>query len=203
MVKISTSNSKMGYQIPSVSLAPEFSCRPDAPCAKGCYAKKGHFLYKNVQDARMHNYNEYKANAAQYFNDIVSFLNDSLISYKYFRRHVSGDIVDAEYLTGMIQVAKKCKQVKFLCFTKKFDLVNEFIAAGGKIPSNLKIVFSAWHRAFKVDNPNNFPVAYVFFSKPELNPDIDPLAIPCTGDCAKCLACWSLKKKQSVVFTQH
>lgn len=202
-VKISTTNSKLGYQIPSVSLAPSCSCRPDAPCAKGCYGKKGNFTYKQAQDAQRHNYDCYVNDSESYFNDIISFLNDSLITFKFFRWHTVGDIVDDNYFLGMIKTAKKCKQVKFLCFTKKFDIVNNYVNNGGVIPNNLKIVFSAWHKAFKVDNPHNFPVAYVFFKKQELNPDIPVLAIPCKGHCPECLACWSLKNGQSVFFNQH
>ena len=86
-VKISTTNSKLGYQIPSVSLAPSCSCRPDAPCAKGCYGKKGNFTYKQAQDAQRHNYDCYVNDSESYFNDIISFLNDSLITFKFFRWH--------------------------------------------------------------------------------------------------------------------
>lgn len=202
-IKISTTNSKLGYQIPSISLPPQCSCRPDAPCAKGCYGKKGNFTYKNVRDAQMRNYEAYASDPRGYFSEIASYLNDSLVSYKYFRWHTVGDIVDDAYLEGMVSVAMRCRRVKFLCFTKKFDLVNGYIARGGKIPSNLRIVFSAWHNGFKVDNPNNFPVAYVIFRRSELNPDIPDLAIPCGGHCPDCLACWSLRKGQSVAFKQH
>lgn len=202
-IKISTTNSKLGYQIPSISLLPQCSCRKDAPCSKDCYGKKGNFTYKSVQEAQRHNYDCYARDGDAYFNEIVSYLNDALISYKYFRWHTVGDIVDNDYLLGMIKVANKCKRVKFLCFTKKFDIVNDYVAHGGKIPNNLKIIFSAWHKAFKVDNPFGFPVAYVFFRKEELNPDIPEMAIPCGGHCPECLACWSLKKGQSVFFDQH
>lgn len=202
-IKISTTNTKLGYQIPSISLAPECSCRPDAPCARGCYAKKGNFTYKNVQESRKHNYDLYVKDADAYFGEIIAFLSDRLIGYKYFRWHVSGDIVDDAYLLGMIRVAKACKGVKFLCFTKKFDIVNRFLSSGEKLPSNLRIIFSAWFKGFKVDNPFNLPIAYVFFKDTSLNPDIDHLAIPCIGDCSRCLSCWSLKKGQSVVFHQH
>lgn len=202
-IKISTTNTKLGYQIPSISLLPQCSCRKDAPCAHGCYGKKGNFTYKAVQEAQKHNYDCYVENSNEYFKEIISYLNDSLITYKYFRWHTVGDIVDYNYLLGMISVARKCKQVKFLCFTKKFDIVNDYMKNNGKIPDNLKIVFSAWHKAFKVDNPYNFPVAYVFFKKQELNPDIPVMAIPCAGHCPECLACWSLKKGQSVFFNQH
>lgn len=202
-VKILTTNSKLGFQIPSVNLAPQCSCRADAPCAHGCYGKKGNFTYKNVQNSIMSNALFYKEDPRGFFDEITSFLNNSLVTYKYFRWHSVGDIVDAPYFDGMVEVARKCKGVRFLCFTKKFDIVNGYVANGGKIPSNLKIVFSAWSKAFKVDNPYRFPVAYVFFRKAEMNPKIPETAIPCGGSCPECLACWTLRKGQSVYFKFH
>ena len=113
-----------------------------------------------------------------------------------------GDIIDEYYLENMIKIAKKCKGTKFLAFTKKFELVNEYLNSH-ILPNNLKIVFSAWDKTFKVENPHNLPVAYVNFKKEENNPKIPELSIPCSGKCYECLACWTLKKGQSVVFNQH
>ena len=136
------------------------------------------------------------------YDDIIAYLN-GLVSYRYFRYHSSGDIVDEKYFEGMVRVAKKCKSVKFLCFTKKFEIVNNYLASGEKIPSNLHIVFSAWDKEFKVDNPYNLPMTYVDFKDTSKNPEIPELAIPCIGKCYECQACWSLQKGQSVVFHQH
>lgn len=202
-ITISTSNSKLGYAIPTISLPPQCSCRKDAPCTKGCYGKKGNFLFKNVQESHMGNYKAYAENPDAYFDEVIAYLSNPLITHKFFRWHAVGDIVDERYLIGMIRVAKKCKSTKFLCFTKKFDLVNEYMTQGGSIPSNLKIVFSAWSKGFKVDNPYNFPVAYVFFKKADMNPNIPEMAIPCKGHCPECLACWGLRKGQSVYFNEH
>lgn len=201
-VTISTTNSKLSGQIPSINLPPIATCRKNAPCSHLCYARKGNFTFPNVKQSHINNLACYMYDKEKYFNDIIEFLN-GLVSYRYFRFHSSGDIIDSDYLLGMIRVAKKCKTVKFLCFTKKFELVNEFLATGEKLPSNLKIVFSAWDKNFKVDNPYNLPVTYVDFKDKEKNPKFPELAIPCTGDCPSCLACWSLKKGQSVVFHQH
>jgi hypothetical protein len=201
-VKISTTNTKLSGSIPSVNLPPIATCRKNAPCSHLCYATKGNFTFSSVKESHRHNLACYIANNEQYFNDIIEFLN-GLISYRYFRFHSSGDIVDEKYLEGMIRVAKKCKTVKFLCFTKKFEIVNNYIASGEKIPNNLHIVFSAWDKDFKVDNPYNLPVTYVDFKDKTKNPDIPELAIPCIGKCYECQACWSLKKGQSVVFRQH
>jgi hypothetical protein len=155
-----------------------------------------------VKESHIHNLACFVSDSNQYFNDIIDFLN-GLVSYRYFRWHSSGDIVNKEYFEGIIKVAKKCKSVRFLCFTKKFEIVNDYLNEGGKIPNNLKVVFSAWDKNFKVPNPHNLPVTYVDFNDSSLNPEIPELAIPCTGACPECLACWGLKKGQAVVFHQH
>ena len=201
-VKISTTNTKLSGQIPSVNLPAIQTCRHDAPCKHLCYATKGNFTFPKVKESHTHNLACFIHDSNQYFNDIIEFLN-GLVSYRFFRWHSSGDIVNKDYLMGMIRVAKKCKTVKFLCFTKKFEIINDFLNEGGKIPNNLKIVFSAWDKSFLVPNPHNLPVTYVDFNDTSLNPEIPELAIPCTGKCPECLACWSLKKGQSVVFHQH
>lgn len=42
---ITTTNSKLGHQIPSINM-PTLTCRADAPCQKGCYAKKATTLFQ-------------------------------------------------------------------------------------------------------------------------------------------------------------
>ena len=201
-IKISTTNSKLSGEIPSINLPAIKTCRADAPCKHLCYATKGNFTFPNVKESHIHNLACFVNDPKKYFDDIIKYLN-GLVSYRFFRYHSSGDIVNEEYFEGMIRVAKKCKTTKFLCFTKKFEIINEYLDNGGKIPSNLHIVFSAWDKDFNVPNPHNLPVTYVDFNNSELNPKIPELAIPCTGSCPECLACWSLKKGQSVVFHQH
>ena len=201
-IKISTTNTKLSGQIPSVNLPPIQTCRHNAPCRHLCYATKGNFTFPNVKESHLNNLACFINDPKQYFNDIIAYLN-GLVSYRYFRYHSSGDIVNEEYFEGMVRVAKKCKSVKFLCFTKKFEIVNNYLAKGEKIPSNLHIVFSAWDKEFKVDNPYNLPMTYVDFKDTSKNPEIPELAIPCIGKCYECQACWSLKKGQSVVFHQH
>lgn len=55
-VHISVTNSKLGSFIPSVNLPPCQTCSPDAPCAKNCYARKGRFMFSNVQKNMRENY---------------------------------------------------------------------------------------------------------------------------------------------------
>lgn len=200
-VKISTSNSKLGL-IPSVNLPPITTCRPCCPCAHDCYATKGRFRFQNVKNNLLNNYRIYLTNPKVYFSEIKHAINNGMVSYSYFRWHASGDFVDKEYFDGVIKVATELPLTSFLAFTKKFEIVNQYIQNGGTIPKNLHIVFSAWGDDFKVENPYSFPVAYVRFKGKE-NKSIPNTATECSGDCTNCLQCWKIKTGESVVFNKH
>jgi hypothetical protein len=88
-------------------------------------------------------------------------------------------------------------------FTKKFEIVNDFIKNNGDLPNNLRVVFSAWDKNFFVPNPYNLPIAYVNFCDSSKNPDIPVTAFKCSGNCEKCLTCWQLQNGQATVFNQH
>ena len=201
-VKLSKSNSKLGV-IPSINLPPITTCRPGCPCAKSCYATKGRFRFPNVIDSMMHNYTEYVARPGQYFDDICRQINTGLMSYSYFRWHASGDIVDEPYFAGMVNVAEKLPNTSFLVFTKKFEIVNQYISEGKVIPANLHIVLSAWGTSLDVQNPYNLPVAYVRFTNESDNVLIPDDAEECLGNCQSCLKCWEIQHGQSVVFNLH
>lgn len=200
-VKISKKNSKLGV-IPSVNLPPILTCRPRCPCAQDCYATKGHFRFKNVKGNLESNYKLYLDDPQTYFTEIKHAINNGLVSYSYFRWHASGDFVDMPYFDGVVKVANELPFTSFLAFTKKFELVNEYISCGGIIPDNLHIVFSAWGDYFKVDNPYHFPTAYVRFKNKE-NKTIPKNAVECSGDCTNCLKCWNINTGESVVFNKH
>lgn len=196
-------NSKLGGFIPSIDLPPIITCRKNAPCRKGCYALKGNFRYSTKIKSMADNLNEYKVDSQKFFNSIAEFLNNGDILYRFFRWFGAGDIVDEKFFEGVVDVANRCPQTKFLMFTKKYEIVNEYLDKNEKLPDNLHIVFSMWDKTFKVENPHNLPKAYVNFKDKTCNPEIPEFAIPCTGDCSTCKSCWSLVKNQSVYFNQH
>lgn len=202
-VTISLTNAKLGGAIPCINLPVDTSCRKDAPCQKGCYAKKYNWTYPKVKISLANNFQAFKEDSESFFNQIIDFLNNGDLIFKYFRWHSSGDIVDYRYLKGMVKVAESCPATKFLCFTKKFQLVNSYLALGHKIPSNLKIVFSGWDKEFKVDNPYNLPTTIVKFRNEAKNGQIQANAIECTSDCSKCKSCWGLENGEQVFFHQH
>lgn len=199
VIHISTQNRKLGMTIPSINLPAITTCRANAPCKKGCYACKGTFLYSNVQKSMQNNLDIYKTSPKAYFSQIQGYLQ--MIPFKHFRYHSSGDIVDMQYLELMVETAKICKETKFLCFTKKYEIVNEYLKKH-RLPKNLNIVFSAWGY-FIPENPHNLPMTYVKFGKGESDKLIPQNAVECSGNCETCFACWNLQKKQSIYFNKH
>ena len=196
-IHISNKNSKLGQDIPSVSLPPVVTCRHDAPCFKKCYARKGRFCYANVKKSMADNLEAYKADPDFFFK----FISASTRFHRYFRWHTAGDIVDMRYLEGMVKVAQENPETKYLAFTKRFDIVNAYLA-NRTLPDNLRIVFSGWDKEFKIDNPFNLPVTYVRFKKDD-NSHIPEDAIPCGSKCYECIACWQLKEGQTIYFKEH
>lgn len=197
MFKLTTGNSKLG-SIQSINLPPAITCRPNTPCIKKCYARKGHFMYERVKNCYEENLRMFLEEPEQTEIDILS----QVPAYGMVRYHSSGDIVNMDYFDMMIRIAKKCKNIKFLCFTKKYELINEYLDNGNKIPKNLKIVFSGWV-GLEMDNPYNLPTAYVEFKKGDADNRIKKNAFLCGGNCVNCSMCWLLKKGQQVLFHEH
>ena len=195
--KVSNTNSKLGGQIYSINLPAVVTCRSDAPCFKGCYARKGNWLFPNVKSSLESNLDAYKSNPDLFFESVA--IQTALV--RFCRWHSSGDIVDMQYFEGMCKVARKNKNTHYLCFTKKYEIINEFLSKGKRVPKNLSIVFSAWDN-WLPENPYDLPMTYVYGK--EFNNELIPKdAIPCGGKCENCQACWTLKKGQHVYFLKH
>ena len=105
----------------------------------------------------------------------------------------------------MFRIAIKFPNISFLAYTKKYDMVNEFLKEH-IIPDNLCIRFSAWDKSWSVPNPWNLPLAYVDFTDKSRNPEIPKNAFQCRGGkeytCTTCRMCFN-KKVNFVVFEQH
>ena len=198
-ISVSPGNSKMGA-IPSVSLPPVVTCAAGCKCAQKCYAAKLCRLRPSVRNAYERNLAILAADPAAYWLQVKAAASVS----RFFRFHVSGDIPSPEYLGEMLQVCKDLPGTQFLCFTKRFDLVNKYAAHFGVdfFPANLHLIFSAWP-GMPMDNPHNFPVANVIFNgqAPADNWKI------CGGNCAECacagVGCWELKSGEHIAFYEH
>lgn len=103
----------------------------------------------------------------------------------------------------MVRIAIKHPEIKFLCFTKMFSVVNDYLSSGRTIPENLHILFSGWIGQ-RMHNPFCLPTAHVILPNGTSAPDGTRL---CTGNCTECMRedrlCWSIGSGESVGFVAH
>lgn len=195
-------NRKLGKACISVPF-PVTVCNPEAPCFQKCYAQHGCQGFANVQGAYYRNLRLYNNNADDFFEQLHYKIKWSgLPMVRFFD---SGDYPDAEFLQRSVELAKQFPNVKFMAFTKKYHLVNEYLDNGGKLPDNYNIVFSAWDALWEVPNPYGLPVAYVKFKEERFTPAIPKNAFHCPGresSCSMCGVCWNRKVK-AVYFDEH
>lgn len=198
-IKISSGNAKLG-SIPSISLPAGITCRGDCECQKKCCAKRLERLRKTVRDAYKHNYDLLNQDSDTYWREVEA----SIMMSRFFRFHVSGDIPDDTYFEHMADIARTNTHCEILCFTKKYDIVNRHIHIIGKLPKNLRIIFSGW-KGLKMDNPYRLPEAHVRYRDGYTTAGSD--AKECGGNCTECAitdgGCWTLKSGEQVVFNEH
>ena len=196
-VSISKGNRKMGA-IPSVSLPPIITCPQGAPCAQKCYAAKMCRIYPTVKQAYQNNLDILNNDWYEYWLQVHA----AVATTKYFRFHVSGDIPNFKYFVEMVMVAKKNPGTHILAFTKQYDIINNYLDIFGKLPENLKIIFSEWP-GMPMENPHNMPVAHVIFKGQE---PAESWKI-CGGNCSECacrgVGCWELKHGEHIAFYEH
>lgn len=197
-VSISHGNSKMGH-IASVSLPSIVTCRA-CKCHEKCYARKLERIRPTVAAAYKRNLDILTSDPDTYWREVEA----AIMTSRFFRFHVSGDIPNYGYFESMVDIAWRNPHCQILCFTKKYDIVNEFMDRGGIVPKNLHIIFSGWVDLEMV-NPYSFPEAHVKYRDGSTTARDD--AQECGGNCSECASvdsgCWSLGPGQQVVFHEH
>lgn len=198
-VKISWDNRKTN--------CPSFSITPKIGCPKVCRGTCDHDCYAE----NMINVNGFGQAiswarnfiAAIYRPDAVFAAIDATCKItRYFRYHVSGDILNADYFRRMVQVAVNNPECEMLAFTKAYEIVNAWIDNNGPLPKNLHIIFSGgW--GIKVPNPHGLPESYCYGPDEEFRDEW----LACGGNCMDCacrgLGCWTLKSGETVAFAKH
>ncbi len=201
-INMANKNSKTGAACLNLAF-PVCVCREDAPCKATCYACKGCQTMTNVQAAYYRNLRLYHDDPDNFFEQVYCKVKFSGLPK--VRLFDSGDFPDADFLVRLVDLCKKTPDTKYMAFTKKYEIVNEYIDKNGKLPDNLNIIFSAWDKMWEVPNPHGLGMAYVDFDDKRLNPEFPKNAFVCPGrasTCSACGACWSNKLK-AVVFHQH
>lgn len=200
---ISAGNMKLGA-IMNVSLPPVVTCHNCASCKHYCYAVRNYNRLPDVSNAWNENYMLFLLDPTRYFNDI----SKAVRLQRFFRWHVSGDIVNAEYLAGMIRVAQENPKCEFLAFTKAYQIVNTAIATGSTIPNNLHILFSA-APGVEMPNPYRLPECHINFADPTMNTYHGGAEYVhhCGGNCTECAingcGCFFLKNGDVTIIDQH
>lgn len=199
-VVITKGNKKIG-RVLNVSLAPIVTCMNCSGCLKLCYDIKAILQYKNVAIARAKNYVILMRDRQKYFDEIRSALKHRRTN-KYFRWHVSGDIIDVDYFDNMVRIAREFPEFKFWTYTKAYVLVNHWCELNGgreAIPANLSVMFSEW-RGMKMINPYNFPEFRVVFKDEEKPRNVKW----CCGNCEQCIKNYShCVKGETVHCMEH
>lgn len=203
MVTISAGNNKMG-KVASVSLLPILTCpaRCHGTCGEKCYAKKLAILRPSV--ARSYARNTAVAILAP--SEFFKAVNRAMKSARFFRFHVSGDILNSEYFLQVVWACMDNPHCEVLMFTKKFETVNTYIKRSGPLPKNLHCLFSGWtnlNPSVSGLNPFSLPETTVY-AKDE---DIRPEWTPCGGNCLDCAihdgGCWTAKPGDTIAFKIH
>ena len=198
-VHFSPGNKKMGA-IPSVSLLPNITCPPvcNKTCAADCYALK----IANLRPVVMRAYAENTALLTSIPERYWAEVKAKIAKSRYFRFHVSGDMMGMPYLKRIVQIAKDYPGTDILVFTKMFNTVNQFIKDNGELPSNLHLLFSGWYNLIP-DNPYHLPETNLFNAEHPPKPEWKL----CGGNCYECACtdsgCWTIGKGETISFHQH
>lgn len=219
-VSISKGNEKLG-SIQSVSLPSGVTCI-ECGCRKKCYAKRIEQRRKSVREAYKNNLEILNNDPDTYWREVEA----AIMMSRYFRFHVSGDITSPDYFERMVDIAKRNTHCEILCFTKKYDIVNDYITesylksiAGVTIrpqlfnmwmvsesvlPKNLHVIMSGWE-GLNMVNPYNLPEAHVRYKNGTTTASAG--AKECSGNCTECaltdVGCWSLKNGEQIIFNEH
>ena len=188
-IHLTDRNNKMG-KTTNISLPPIISCANSEICRDECYAVKFYRMWPEVKNAWDANFKLVVENDIVYFSQIRRYLLKKIPHY--FRWHVSGDILDQNYLEQMKIIAKDYYFINFLVFTKYYTL--NFNDA----PKNLSIILSIWPG---LDIPNvDLPFAFIEREDEKRAYNY----IKCLDDCEACRICWELKEKgKNVLLKKH
>ena len=115
------------------SASGKLTCPMADGCVKFCYAKKGAYIWSNVQPAFEKRYQLSKT------DDFIDAMNSEIKRKKpdYVRVHDSGDYYSKAYLQKWIQIAIHNPDVKFYSYTNMVDMI-----LNTSLPSNYDIIFS-------------------------------------------------------------
>ena len=166
---------------------------PGSVC-HGCYALKGRYRFKNVQNALER---RRQALSSPRWVEAMTVL---VMGHEFFRWHDSGDIQSVNHLKKICDVASGTPRVSHWLPTREAKILKEFKEAGGVIPSNLVIRLSA-------TMINGAPSKTHAHSSTVHTTGVAPIGEACNashqgGRCLDCRACWNPSIK-NISYEKH
>ena len=142
------------------SASGKLTCPMADECVKFCYAKKGAYVWSNVQPAFEKRYQLSKT------NDFVDAMNSEISKKKpdYIRVHDSGDYYSRAYLSKWIEIAIHNPDVRFYSYTNMVDMMLK-----ASLPSNYDVIFSDSGKQKHLINEVEHRHTKIFTSNSDLN----------------------------------
>jgi len=162
---------------------------PGSVCA-GCYALKGRYRFKNVQDAL--NRRLKALEDPRWVEAMVTLVT----GHAHFRWHDSGDIQSLEHLKNIFEVCKQTPGTSHWLPTREARFLKDIQPE--VVPKNLKIVLSD----HMVDQAK--PASWWAFTS-GVTTDAAQITCPApkqNNECKSCRACWDTSVKR-VVYGKH
>ena len=162
---------------------------PGSVCA-GCYALKGRYRFKNVQDAL--NRRLKALEDPRWVEAMVTLVT----GHAHFRWHDSGDIQSPEHLKNIFEVCKLTPETAHWLPTREARFLKDIQPE--VVPKNLKIVLSD----HMVDQEK--PASWWAFTS-GVTTDAAQITCPApkqNNECKSCRACWDTSVKR-VVYGKH
>ena len=151
----------MNFGIPAYkSASGKLTCPMADACVKFCYAKKGAYIWSNVQPAFEARYQLSKT------DKFVDAVNDEIRRKKpdFVRVHDSGDYYSKAYLNKWIAVAIHNPAVRFYSYTNMIDMIKKT-----ELPENYDIIFSDSGKQKHLINEKHDRHTKIFTSSSDLN----------------------------------
>lgn len=222
-VSIQNGNSKLGKGIYNVNLLPgdlpltlkdgtqltniAGSCAGCCSgCKSACYAINDTKRYHNTCiPSQGKNTLLARFDRPRFFADVQRFIDYNMIAA--IRVHSSGEFLSYEYFCDWMELARNNPDIKFYCYTKRFNFIDRYKESGNDFPSNFTINVSIWKNNYS--NPYNLPeFIYDDGTDPELEniphcPATDKNGNKTGVTCAACKVCIVAKPDQKIAVYAH
>lgn len=189
-----------GYSIPAKECKVGSLLRnvENSTCS-GCYALKGRYTFKNVEDAMYKRLGSIQSDIEQWTEYMAyAIANFNKGDKNYFRWHDSGDIQDEAHLNAINEIAKRTPNVRHWLPTREVNIVKKWLE--NNTPADNLVIRQSAHMNDR--QPSTTLTGYasgVIDKNAELNGYRCPA--PTQGNqCGDCRACWEV---ETVLYNKH